>query len=89
LLRPDLPASADYREEGCTLWRACLSCPLETCVEELPAGAASLRGKVRDLVARQMLAEGSSVTQIAAAFGVSQRAAYKIVGGVRETRRAG
>ena len=81
--------AVEWLDEGCTVWAACLSCPLPVCIEDLPAGIRSLRGKVRHLVARRMRAEGSSVTQIAAAFGVSQRAAYKIVGSVKAARRGG
>lgn len=78
-----------YADTGCAVSSACLSCPLPVCVEELPAGIRSLRGKVRHLLARRMLREGMTVAQIATAFGVSQRAGYKIVGSVREMRRAG
>jgi len=78
-----------YTDTGCQIWRACLSCPLETCIEELPAGVASLRGKVRHLLARRLLSEGASVKAIASVFGVSSRRAYSILGGVRETRQAG
>ena len=81
--------TVDWTDEGCALWRACLTCPLPVCVEELPAGVASLRGQVRHEAARRLFSEGASVKQIASVFGVSSRRAYSILGGVRETRRAG
>jgi len=81
--------TVDWIDTGCAVSSACLRCPLPVCIEDLPAGIRSLRGKVRHLLARRMLAEGSSVAQIAAAFGVSQRGAYKIVGSVKAARRVG
>jgi len=81
--------AVDWIDEGCTVWRACLSCPLPVCLEDMPAGVRSLRGKVRHLLARRLLREGMTVAQIATAFGVSQRAAYKILGSVKAARRRG
>ena len=68
-----LPEEVEWRDEGCEVFPACLSCPLPRCIEEEPRGRQRLKAVLR---ARQMNAlrrNGKSIKEIAGLFGVSNR----------------
>jgi len=68
-----LPDEINWRDEGCEVFQACLSCPLPRCVEEEPRGQQRLRLAARNKRMVELRRSGKSVTDIAGLFGVSQR----------------
>lgn len=81
LRRSQLPEEAEYRDTGCELHSACLTCPLplEVCPEE------DFRRPRRDQVrawakarrARQLRAKGLTIAAIALALQISERSAFR------------
>ncbi len=68
-----LPDEINWRDEGCEVFRACLSCPLSRCVEEEPRGQQRLRLAARNKRMVELRRSGKSVRGIAELFGVSRR----------------
>ena len=68
-----LPDEINWRDEGCEVFQACLSCPLPRCVEEEPRGQQRLRLAARNKRMVELRRSGKSVTDIAGLFGVSRR----------------
>ena len=68
-----LPEEIDWRDEGCSVFPSCLSCPLPRCLEEQPRGQQRLRMTARNERMVELRRGGKSVSQIADLFGVSQR----------------
>jgi len=63
----------NWRDEGCEVFQACLSCPLPRCVEEEPRGQQQLRLTARNKRMVELRQSGKSVRGIAGLFGVSRR----------------
>jgi DNA-binding CsgD family transcriptional regulator len=68
-----LPDEINWRDEGCEVFQACLSCPLPRCVEEEPRGQQRLRLAARNKRMVELRQGGKSVKEIAGLFGVSRR----------------
>ncbi len=71
-------------DEGCAVWRTCLSCPLPQCVYE--SRGETLRGAYairRWLDAAALAAEGQTVAEIAATLGMDKRTVYRALAGAR------
>ena len=68
-----LPDEINWRDEGCEVFQACLSCPLPRCVEEEPRGQQRLRIAARNKRMVELRQSGKSVRGIAGLFGVSRR----------------
>lgn len=71
-------------DEGCSVWSACLRCPLPRCIYESRGetlrGAHAIR---RWLDAAALAAEGQTVSEIAAALGMDKRTVYRALTGAR------
>jgi hypothetical protein len=72
-----LPEGLEYRDTGCDLAPACLSCPLPVCVEEIPRGRAGLAQMMRDMAILELRARGVGVSAIAERLGVSRRTVFR------------
>lgn len=76
--KPDaLPEFVRYRDVGCDLHSACLTCPLPVCKEELSHGSRAVRARMRGLQIALLVGEGHSVRWIAQVMGVTTRSIYK------------
>lgn len=73
---PDsVPERAQYRDEGCRLFAACLSCPLPVCAMEMPPKVAGTFLREQELMA--ILASGRSAAEAAAMLHVSRRSIFR------------
>jgi len=80
LVRADaLPENASYRDTGCDLHSACLTCPLVRCRYDRRSGVRGLRNEFRDARIRRLRRQGKSVPQIMAETGVSRRTVYRVL----------
>lgn len=76
--RDALPEHTDYEDDGCHIHPSCLDCPLDRCIFDI-----DVRGEHREDVTvmgrqmAQMLAQGASVAEIAAHFGVGKRTVFR------------
>jgi hypothetical protein len=71
------PEFVRYRDVGCDLHSACLTCPLPVCKEELSHGSRAVRARMRGLQIALLASEGHSVRWIAQVMGVTTRSIYK------------
>jgi hypothetical protein len=67
-----------YRDTGCELWHACLSCPFPVCGEELPDGIAGLKRRLTYQVVAWLLEDGHSARAVARRLGLSTRHVWRI-----------
>ncbi|KKL14326.1 hypothetical protein LCGC14_2339010 [marine sediment metagenome] len=72
------PEFVHYRDVGCDLHSACLTCPLPVCKEELKHGAASIRAHMRELQINLLRSEGRTVEWIAEVMGISVRTVCRL-----------
>jgi hypothetical protein len=79
--RDRVPELTHYRDEGCTYWHACLTCPFPRCVFEEPGGPTRALRTWRDREIRRRFARGEAVPAIARHFGLTRRSVYRIVKG--------
>ncbi len=66
-----------YNECGCEVSSCCIECPLPVCKYELTNGMQSVRGILKTLRIKHLLAEGRSVDWIAQVLGISKRTVYR------------
>ena len=84
-----LPDDSNWKDNGCELFSACLSCPLPNCVEEEPRGKQRLRLLARAERMAELRRQGKSTGEIAELFRVSRRTVQRVLssrkatGGVR------
>ena len=71
------PEYVRYRDTGCDLHSACLTCPLPVCKEELSHGSRAINARMRGLQIGLLVSEGHSVRWIAQDMGVTTRSIYK------------
>ena len=71
-----LPEHTTYRDDGCDLQPACLSCSLPRCRMDLPPGVARAILQARQL--HELLAEGLTMDQAAVALRLSRRQTYRL-----------
>lgn len=90
-----LPESTPYRDRGCDLHDACLTCPLPHCRYDVAGGARALLNRARNAEMRRLrLHGGLPVDEIARRFRVSRRTVFRVLqqaprsAGPRETARA-
>ncbi len=75
-----LPEHLHYRDDGCDLFAACLTCPLPHCRYDVPGGARTMLNRVRDHEIRRMRHEnGVAVDEIARCFRVSRRTVFRVL----------
>ena len=72
-----LPEYIRYRDVGCDLHSACLTCPLPVCKEELTLGSRAVRAHMRGLQITLLKSEGHTVEWIAQVLGITTRGVYK------------
>jgi hypothetical protein len=84
-----LPDDINWKDRGCELFSACLSCPLPRCIEDEPRGKQRLRMLARASQMAQLRRQGKSTAEVAELFHVSKRtvqrvlSSFKATGGVR------
>lgn len=89
LVRVDsLPENANYRDTGCDLYPACLSCPLPRCRYDRRSGVRGLRNEFRDARIRRLRRQGKSVARIMAEVNVSRRTVYRVLALANQERAA-
>jgi hypothetical protein len=79
-LEPDddpLPEHCHYRDEGCELAESCLNCPFSRCIYDEPGGKQHFVKTLRDREIRRRYRSGSSLRELAALFGISQRTVHR------------
>lgn len=70
-----LPENLDYRDTGCSLHPACLTCPFETCRYDDPMRSQRSRSFGQETA--KLAAEGMRPHQIAAKLNVSRRTVFR------------
>jgi hypothetical protein len=83
----DVTEYVNWRDGGCDLYPACLECPLERCVEDVPRGRQRRRMDGRADSMRLMRRQGRSAREIAAAFTVSVRTVQRVLQGEKAKSR--
>ncbi len=84
---PDrVPELTHYRDEGCRVWPACLTCPLPRCVEEEPSPRRGLHRSRNESIVRLHEA-GWSGARLAAHYHMSERHIFRIIRHVRHAGR--
>jgi len=73
-----LPEGANYRDTGCSLHSACLSCPFEQCRFD-GEGTRSLRAERTKQRVRDAWVRGLSINGIAAEAGISRRSVHRVL----------
>lgn len=71
-----LPEDTPYRDTGCRLFQACLTCPLPACRHDIGSRAADALAKA--YVLRLLLRRGLSVDEAANVLGVSRRTVFRL-----------
>lgn len=74
---------AEYRDTGCRLHAACLTCPLEVCLYDDPGTTRRLIRRDSDTEVLRLRAEGLTVTQVAQRLGLSRRTVFRISANAR------
>jgi len=68
-----LPDDLNWKDTGCELYEACLACPRDKCIEDMPRGRQRMRMSSRTSKMLLLRARGKSVKDIARIFEVSVR----------------
>lgn len=81
------PEQCQYRDEGCELARSCLNCPLPSCILDQPGGSQHWLKRHRNReIARLFTIEGKKISELAKAFGVSQRTVQRAIKEARDAK---
>lgn len=80
-----LPELTRYQDDGCAVWHACLSCPLERCVYDDPGQARHAAVALRDEEIRRFHAAGWNMNDLVRRYQLSRRQIYRILGQRRDT----
>ncbi len=78
------PEYVKYKDVGCELHSACLTCPLVVCKEELTMGIQDVRAHMRKLQIQLLRDEGHPVRWIADVMGITARGVYKSLAHISE-----
>jgi hypothetical protein len=74
-----------YRDEGCDLFAACLSCPLPQCRYDVAGGARAMLNRVRDDEIRYLRRElAVPLDEIARRFRISRRTVFRALRAARK-----
>lgn len=85
-----LPEHTSYRDEGCELHDACLTCPLPRCRHDVRGGARTILNADRDREIRRCRDEElMPIDAIAVHFEVSRRTVFRALSRGRATGRNG
>ncbi|MFQ5879780.1 MAG: sigma factor-like helix-turn-helix DNA-binding protein [Dehalococcoidia bacterium] len=75
-----LPEHFPYRDGGCDVHPACLTCPLPRCRYDDPRGARGLLNSQRDHEILQLRwRQGLAVDDLARRYGISRRTVFRIM----------
>lgn len=72
-----LPEFTAYRDTGCRLYSACLSCPLPACLQELHGPDRALRLVARNLRIAEDRRHGAAISSLVAKYTVSRRTVHR------------
>ena len=73
------PEHTPYRDTGCDIAPACLTCPLMRCRYDEPGGLVALRRLAQDARVLELVRERKTVGQIAEATGLSVRTVQRVL----------
>lgn len=82
-----LPEYTEYRDTGCDLHPACLSCPFERCRYDTPRGERWKLNTGRDREIIRLFLAGASPA-LAQRYGLTERSIFRIARRIRENRAA-
>ena len=84
-----LPEHVDWRDIGCHVHPACLSCPLERCIFEDPRAfhRAALESRVQTMIL--LFRQGMRPTEVARNLGVSRRTVFRWLASLRRAEGDG
>ena len=77
-----------YQDDGCEVCPSCLACPLPLCRYDDPGGFRNWQQREKRAKAKAIIASGHSrplVTEMAVAFGITERQVYRIMARERLT----
>jgi hypothetical protein len=83
------PEYVQYKDEGCTYARACLSCPYERCLYEARCGKRSAMTGYRAREIRNRFKSGCTVKDLARMFGVTARTVYRAIEAPHKKKQKG
>ena len=69
----------DWHDDGCSIAKHCLSCPLPVCRYDVEGGVRFLLNKERDPAICGSYQAGMPAPAIAAVFGISARSVWRIL----------
>ena len=73
------PELMRYRDDGCNLHPACLSCPLPRCQFDEPEAGQTVLKQVRNAEVFSAMQEGLSAVELARRFRISKRTVHRIL----------
>lgn len=73
------PELVHYRDDGCRVWRSCLTCPLARCIYDEPRQGRGARFRLRDAEVARLYREGWSARALAQRYGVHRRSIFRIL----------
>lgn len=85
-MRDVMPESMTYRDSGCRLHPACLTCPFPVCVHETIGAALRATYEARRADIQRRFVAGESVEELAAAYEVTPRTIYRALGDLPRRR---
>jgi hypothetical protein len=74
-----LPENYSYRDDGCDIHPACLTCPLPQCRYDNPRGARGMFNEVRDVEIVRLRRKGLSINEIASRYDISRRTVFRVM----------
>ena len=75
-----LPEHRVWADDGCAIHPHCLTCPLPHCKYDDPQGVRRMLSLTRDAeIARLRRQEGQTIKNLAARYGLSKRAIFRIL----------
>ncbi len=80
-----LPEFTHYRDDGCAVHSACLTCPLPSCVYDDPRQGRGAAIRLRDAEIMQRFHEGWSPARLAKHFGIHPRSIFRVLRRARES----
>ncbi len=73
------PELTHYRDDGCRVWRSCLTCPLARCIYDEPRQGRGAKFRLRDAEVARLYREGWSARTLAQRYGIQRRSVFRIL----------
>ena len=83
------PEFMRYRDDGCNLHPACLTCPLPRCQFDEPEAGQTVRMQVRNANVVSAMQEGLSAVELSRRFSIAKRTVHRILKQAREGLQKG